>query len=75
MELAIVEGLTQSEITVALKMPLDKVKSFMRRGFLAVREAMSTGHPAASPSILGTAATLYSQTLQAIAGEAPAPVA
>ena len=40
MELVIVEGVTQSEIAVAFKMPLDTVKLLMRRGFLALRDAM-----------------------------------
>ncbi len=39
--LAMVDGLSQSEIATRLSMPLGTVKSFMRRGLLAVRARLT----------------------------------
>jgi len=41
LELALLHGLSQSEIAARLQMPLGTVKSFMRRGLIKVREYMN----------------------------------
>jgi len=41
LELGLLHGLSQSEIATRLSLPLGTVKSFMRRGLIAVREFMS----------------------------------
>jgi RNA polymerase sigma-70 factor, ECF subfamily len=41
LELALLHGLSQSEIAARLKLPLGTVKSFMRRGLIRVREFMN----------------------------------
>jgi RNA polymerase sigma-70 factor (ECF subfamily) len=41
LELGLLHGLSQSEIATRLGMPLGTVKSFMRRGLIAVREHMN----------------------------------
>ncbi|MDP9082226.1 MAG: sigma-70 family RNA polymerase sigma factor [Pseudomonadota bacterium] len=41
LELALLHGLSQSEIAIRLSMPLGTVKSFMRRGLIKVREYMN----------------------------------
>jgi RNA polymerase sigma-70 factor (ECF subfamily) len=40
LELGLLHGLSQSEISARLGMPLGSVKSFMRRGLIKVRELM-----------------------------------
>jgi RNA polymerase sigma-70 factor (ECF subfamily) len=41
LELALLQGMTQTEIAARLGMPLGTVKSFMRRGLMRVRELMN----------------------------------
>jgi RNA polymerase sigma-70 factor (ECF subfamily) len=41
LELGLLQGLSQSEIAVRLKLPLGTVKSFMRRGLIKVRDYMN----------------------------------
>ncbi len=40
LELSLLQGLTQAEISSRLRLPLGTVKTFMRRGLLQVRQAM-----------------------------------
>ena len=41
--LSVIEGMTQEEIATKTKLPLGTVKSHLRRGLLAVREALMSG--------------------------------
>jgi RNA polymerase sigma-70 factor (ECF subfamily) len=41
LELGLLQGLSQSEISARLGMPLGTVKSFMRRGLIKVRDFMN----------------------------------
>jgi RNA polymerase sigma-70 factor, ECF subfamily len=41
LELGLLQGLSQSEIAVRLKLPLGTVKSFMRRGLIKVRDYLN----------------------------------
>jgi RNA polymerase sigma-70 factor (ECF subfamily) len=43
LELALLQGLSHSEIAEALQMPLGTVKTMMRRGLIQVRELMGIG--------------------------------
>jgi RNA polymerase sigma-70 factor, ECF subfamily len=58
LELSLLDGLTQSAIAIRLGLPLGTVKSFMRRGLLALREftneAESRRAQSSSPQTLGT---------------------
>jgi RNA polymerase sigma factor (sigma-70 family) len=52
--MSVVEGLTQEEIAAQTKMPLGTVKSHLRRGLLAVREALTGATPMATMRKVGT---------------------
>ncbi len=52
--MSVVEGLTQEEIAAQTKMPLGTVKSHLRRGLLAVREALVGATPMATMRKVGT---------------------
>jgi RNA polymerase sigma-70 factor (ECF subfamily) len=51
LELGLLQGLSQSEISARLGMPLGTVKSFMRRGLIKVRDFMNIDAPGISAEV------------------------
>jgi RNA polymerase sigma-70 factor, ECF subfamily len=51
LELGLLQGLSQTEISTRLGMPLGTVKSFMRRGLIKVREFLNVGGKGVSEEV------------------------